>query len=200
MFLLRLAKRLLYSRHVLSVNVRYSALRFETGALVTSWQRAERRPLNPVWCQRGSGRLMRLIQVCVVIGSLWDVTSTVRGDQPANNGNAVLESFFRDYLEAAFRLEPMMATRLGEHRFDDQLDDLSQPARNAILNHDRAALAELGQKVNFANLSRDGQIDYGIFRQYLERNIWLSETFHPFKEDPRVYGSYITESVYLLLT
>jgi uncharacterized protein (DUF885 family) len=143
---------------------------------------------------------MRLIQVCVVIGSLWDVASTVRGDQPANNGNAVLESFFRDYLEAAFRLEPMMATRLGEHRFDDELDDLSQPARNAILNHDRAALAELGQKVNFANLSRDGQIDYGIFRQHLERNIWLSETFHPFEDDPRVYGSYITESVYLLLT
>jgi uncharacterized protein (DUF885 family) len=143
---------------------------------------------------------MRLIHVCIVIGSLWDVASTVRGEQPVNTSNAVLESVFRDYLEAAFRLEPMMATRLGDHRFDAELDDLSAPARQAILDHDRTALADLGRKVNFASLPRDGQIDCEIFRRYLERNIWLSETFHPFEDDPRVYGSYITESIYLLLT
>ena len=71
--------------------------------------------------------MKRLIHVCIIIGSLWDVASTVRGEQPVNNGNVVLESFFRDYLEAAFRLEPMLATRLGDHRFDAELDDLSAP-------------------------------------------------------------------------
>ena len=58
----------------------------------------------------------------------------------------LLESFFREYLEAAFRLEPMLATRLGDHRFDDQLDDLSVAARKARLDHDREALADLSRK------------------------------------------------------
>jgi uncharacterized protein (DUF885 family) len=143
---------------------------------------------------------MRLFQVWIIIGSLSNFASTVLGAQPVNNGNAVLESFFSDYLEAAFRLEPMMATRLGDHRFDADLDDLSAPARKAILEHDRTTLADLAKKVNVRNLPREGQIDYEILRKYLERNIWLSETFHPFEDDPRIYGSYITESVYLLLT
>ena len=86
-------------------------------------------------------------------------------DEPHGNDDAVLESFFREYLEAAFRLEPMMATRLGDHRFDDQLDDLSAPGRKARLDHDREALADLSRKINYEKLSRDGQIDYEILRQ-----------------------------------
>ncbi len=93
-----------------------------------------------------------------------------------------------------------MATRLGDHRFDDRLDDLSAPAPNARLEHDRAALAELNRKIPYSKLSRDGQIDYEILRHHLESSIWLAETFHPFEDDPRVYGDYLTESVYLLLT
>ena len=143
---------------------------------------------------------MRLIRACVVIGLSWAVASTVRGGEPVAGQNAVLESFFREYLDEAFRLEPLMATRLGDHRFDNQLDDLSSQGRNATLEHDRKALADLSRKVQKEKLSRDGQIDYEIFRRHLERTIWLAETFQPFEDDPRIYGSYVTESIYLLLT
>jgi uncharacterized protein (DUF885 family) len=143
---------------------------------------------------------MRLILGCVVIGLLWVVPSAVRAQDTLPGQSAVLESFFREYLEASFRLEPVTATRQGEHRFDDQVDDLSIPARNATLEHDRQALAALNRKFTSANLTRDGQIDLEIFRRHLERTIWLAETFHPFEDDPRVYVSYVTESVYLLLT
>ena len=44
-------------------------------------------------------------------------------DPPAED--AKLAAFFRAYLDASFRAEPLTATRLGDHRFDDQLDDLS---------------------------------------------------------------------------
>jgi uncharacterized protein (DUF885 family) len=143
---------------------------------------------------------MHLICVCVVIGLSWAVASTVCNAEPVADENAVLESFFRDYLEEAFRLEPLMATRLGDHRFDNQLDDLSSQGRNASLEHDRTALADLNRKVRKEKLSRDGQIDHEIFRRHLERSIWLAETFRPFEDDPRIYGSYVTESIYLLLT
>jgi uncharacterized protein (DUF885 family) len=143
---------------------------------------------------------MRSIHVSVVIGLSWVVTSTVRGEEPAPGKTAVLESFFREYLDEAFRLEPLMATRLGDHRFDDQLDDLSKEARNAVVEHDRKTLADLSRKFQSQALARDDQIDYEIFRRHLERAIWLAETFHPFEDDPRIYVTYVTESVYLLLT
>ena len=143
---------------------------------------------------------MRLICACVIIGLSWAVASRVCGAEPVAGQNVVLESFFREYLEEAFRLEPLMATRLGDHRFDNQLDDLSTQGRNATLEHDRKALADLSRKVQKEKLSRDGQIDHEIFRRHLERTIWLAETFRPFEDDPRIYGSYVTESIYLLLT
>jgi uncharacterized protein (DUF885 family) len=143
---------------------------------------------------------MNLIRGCVVIGLSWVFSSTVRAEEPVVGPSAGLESFFREYLEAAFRLEPLLATRLGDHRFDDQIDDLSAQARKASLEHDRQTLASLSRKVRIADLPRDAQIDYEIFRRHLERSIWLTETFDSFEDDPRVYLSYVTESVYLLLT
>src|SRR4051794_962697 len=67
-----------------------------------------------------------------------------------------LAAFFRAYLDAAFRDEPLMATRLGDHRFDDRLDDLSAEARAAHLERDRKALADLPAKVEYRALSRSG--------------------------------------------
>ena len=49
-------------------------------------------------------------------------------------------------------------------------------------------------------LSADSKIDHDILHSELSREIWLSENFRPFEDDPRVYGDYISESVYLLLT
>src|SRR5271170_1278683 len=104
-----------------------------------------------------------LIRGLFVIGLPWLVTSTVHGREPASSPNAALESFFREYLDASFRLEPVMATRQGDHRYDDQLDDLSREARKAVVDFDRKTLADLNRKFPAKNLSRDGQIDLEIF-------------------------------------
>src|SRR5207302_1949947 len=106
-----------------------------------------------------------------------------------------LDAFFQAYLDEAFRAETLMATRLGDHRFDDRLDDLSAEARAANLERDRKALRDLPTRVDFQKLSRDGQIDYEILQHHLTRTIWLDENFKPFEDDPRIYGDYLTESV-----
>jgi uncharacterized protein (DUF885 family) len=54
--------------------------------------------------------------------------------------------------------------------------------------------------VDYKGLTRDGQIDFEIFEHELRAQIWLAENTHPFEEDPRTYGSYLNDSVYLLLT
>lgn len=129
------------------------------------------------------------------------LTAPARADDgDANAEDARLEDYFRSYLEATFRARPLSATRLGDHRFDHLLDDLSPEARAANLERDKRFLAELPEKIDREKLSDNGRIDYEIFAHDLERSIWLAENFDPFVEDPRTYGEYITESVYLLLT
>ncbi|HTA29390.1 MAG TPA: DUF885 domain-containing protein [Candidatus Cybelea sp.] len=117
----------------------------------------------------------------------------------AQEGDAKLETFFKQYLEEHFRQQPTDATRLGDHRFDGLLDDVSAAARARWLELDRETLARLPQEVDYAKLTRDGQIDFEIFQHELQAGIWLTENTHPFEEDPRTYGAYINDSVYQLL-
>jgi uncharacterized protein (DUF885 family) len=110
-----------------------------------------------------------------------------------------LNAFFQEYLDTHFRYQPFDATELGDHRFDSLLDDLSRDAIEARCARDRATLEALPRRVDYARLSRNSQIDYEILRQDLSRSIWLAENVHPFEQDPRAYGKYISDSVYLLL-
>jgi uncharacterized protein (DUF885 family) len=119
---------------------------------------------------------------------------------PADSEDARLTAFFKDYLEQEFRQRPLEATRLGDHRFDDRLDDLSPRARAAWKERWQKTLAELPKKVNYKKLSRGGQIDFEIFEHHLKRELWLAENTRPFEDDPRVYNDYLSDSVYLLLT
>jgi hypothetical protein len=124
------------------------------------------------------------------------------GSMPAlpQEADARLHAFFQQYLEECFHQRPLEATRLGDHRFDARLDDLSQAARDGWLAHARKTLKELPRQVDYAKLSRNSQIDFEILRQELTRTIWLADNTHPFQEDPRTYNDYINDSVYLLLT
>ena len=117
----------------------------------------------------------------------------------AQDADAKLASFFKQYLDGNFRQQPTEATGLGDHRFDGLLEDVSAPAREGWLKLGRDTLARLPQEVDYGRLTRDGQIDFEIFQHELQTEIWLAENTHPFEEDPRTYGSYINDSVYLLL-
>src|SRR5207302_10092611 len=105
-----------------------------------------------------------------------------------------------EYLEKAVKQSPLEATRLGDHRYDHLLDDVSAGARAAWTEHVRKMLHVLPKRINYSKLSRPGQIDFEIWQQSLKKDLWLAENTRPFEEDPRIYNDYITESVYLLLT
>jgi uncharacterized protein (DUF885 family) len=118
----------------------------------------------------------------------------------AQSEDAKLESFFKTYLDERFQMRPMAATEMGDHRFDAQLEDLSPAARAQWLEHTRRTLAQLPKAIDYQKLSRPAQIDYEILNHSLQTEEWLTEEFHSFEEDTRVYNGYINDSVYLLLT
>ncbi len=119
---------------------------------------------------------------------------------PAQEQDAKLEAFFKQHLEEQFLRQPLEATRLGDHRFDRLLEDLAPASRRAWTAQTRHTLEALPRQVDYAQLSRAGQIDFEILQHHLAYALWLDENTHPFEEDPRVYSDYISDSVYLLLT
>lgn len=141
-------------------------------------------------------RLTLILALLAILGT----RAMLHAAEPARGEDAKLEAWARAYFDRLFREEPLTATRLGDHRFDDQLDDLSAEARAARIDRDRKALADLPRQVDHATLSRTAQIDYEILVHHLTRTLWLDEHFKPFEDDPRIYGDYLTESIYLLLT
>jgi uncharacterized protein (DUF885 family) len=121
--------------------------------------------------------------------------------QPAVNAEDTrLANLFQTYLEEEFRFHPLLATQQGNHDFDDQLDDLSPEARQRDRKRTAAWLERILQQIDFQKLSRDGQIDYEIWTHALKYALWLAENDNRFEYDPRIYGEYISDSVFLLLT
>jgi uncharacterized protein (DUF885 family) len=143
--------------------------------------------------------LMKRLPVCLLLLSLTGPAGPSPAG-PADSEDARLTAFFKDHLEQELRQRPLEATRLGDHRFDDRLEDLSPKARAAWKERWQKTLAELPRKVNYKKLTRSGQIDFEIFAHHLRREIWLADNTRPFEDDPRVYNDYLSESVYLLLT
>src|SRR5206468_3832127 len=98
---------------------------------------------------------------CFCLGSLHAATEVA---------DSALNDFFKQYLEQSFRLRPMEATQLGDHRFDDQLEDLSPKARQAWPEHNRKTLEQLRKEIDPKRLSRAAQIDFEILEHELVKN------------------------------
>jgi uncharacterized protein (DUF885 family) len=141
---------------------------------------------------------MRRRLACLLLLCVPSIVGPLHAAGP--NEDERLTAFFKTYLEDEFRHRPLIATQLGDHRFDHLLDDVSPQARARWAARYRGTLAELPRKVDYHKLSRSAQIDFEIFRHDLERTLWLAENTRPFEEDPRTYNDYLTDSVYLLLT
>jgi uncharacterized protein (DUF885 family) len=140
-----------------------------------------------------------LVPLVLTAVSLPGLTAGARLAQHDTEDDRLI-AFFKAHLEKEFRARPLEATRLGEHRFDHLLDDLSPKARAGWAKRYRATLADLPKKVVYKKLARPGQIDYEILEHHLKRELWLAENTRPFDDDPRTWNDYLTESIYLLLT
>lgn len=136
-----------------------------------------------------------LFQFAVVL-----FAATACQESISQQADSAFSSFFQEYLDGDLRMRPLTATYLGDHRFDDRLDDLSSEARASRTAFVRKTLENLPMVIDFEDLSRPSQIDFEILKHELEKELWLAENTKRFERDPRVYNNYINDSIYLLLT
>jgi uncharacterized protein (DUF885 family) len=118
----------------------------------------------------------------------------------ANPDDERLTVFFRNFLDEDAKRHPVEASRLGDYRYADRMNDLLPKTRAADLDVTRKWLAELEQSFKSDKLSKEGRIDFEILRHNFEYLNWQAENTKPFEQDPRVWNEYVTDSVYLLLT
>jgi len=138
------------------------------------------------------------LRIVLLTGFGLALASTTTAQQP--DADQKLEEFFDRYMEAGFQLSPTLATRLGDHRFDDRLDDVSPEKVKQMRELNAQTLRDLPTVVSFQGLSPAGQIDYEILREYLELALWTEDHERPYERDPRIYTSLLTDGVFLLLT
>jgi uncharacterized protein (DUF885 family) len=120
--------------------------------------------------------------------------------QETAQADARLSTRFQEWLDDQCKRHPMFATYLGNHDYDHLLDDLSPEARAEDLQNDKKVLVELQQQLDLKSLSRNAQIDLEIWQHFLEYRIWQATNSNDFANDPRVYLTYASDSVFTLLT
>ncbi|MGL4420801.1 MAG: DUF885 domain-containing protein [Gemmataceae bacterium] len=117
-----------------------------------------------------------------------------------NPQDAAFQAKFAAFLQAEYARHPYWATRQGNHDFDDRLDDLRPAARAEDIITAKKLLAELRAEFDPAKLSPAVRIDWEIWTHTLNYQLWQAENEPIYETDPRVFGEYISDSVFLLLT
>ena len=143
-------------------------------------------------------RALVLAAALLGIALMLTPADTPAAQPPAED--ARLTALFQKYLDEEFRRHPLFATQQGNHEYDDRLDDLSPAARAKDVERAKAWLATLVKEVEFKKLSRAAQIDYEIWSHSLTYGLWAAANDDRFASDPRVYGEYISDGVFVLLT
>ena len=116
----------------------------------------------------------------------------------AQTADARFQSVTNEWLDGWMRLNPVAATQLGDHRFDDRLDDLSSTGRQQLVDFSRQLLTKL-DAIDRTKLSRENQVDALILRNQLQSDIWNMETFQSWAWDPQVYSGLAGGAIYNLM-
>ena len=108
------------------------------------------------------------------------------------------ESLAQRYFNDVVPLQPVSATGLGDHRFDDKLDDIGAAGRERLATLERELL-EAVRAVDATQLSRAHQVDARLLASQLEFDGWRFTDLQDWRWDPLLYSNLAGNSLYTLL-
>ncbi|MEW5924542.1 MAG: DUF885 family protein, partial [Candidatus Zixiibacteriota bacterium] len=91
------------------------------------------------------------------------------------------------YIEKLIEMNPDWATELGDHRYDDRLNDYSAAAMQAQMNLDLAYLDSL-KILDPAKMNDTNQIDYAMLVEGIEAGIFDQDTIRAYEWAPGRYN------------
>lgn len=135
-----------------------------------------------------NGHIFLLLQTCCLMA---DAASDVAMDK------AFIELGQR-YVREFPELSPVAATQLGDHRFDNRLDDVSSRAREQSAIFYRKYQAELSAIVP-SKISRAHQVDYALLELSLRADLWRLERLQEWAWNPLIYTELAGGAIYGLM-
>ena len=129
------------------------------------------------------------------VGSCAAIAAGSQG-KAASGPDAEFVAIANEYIDATLANRPEFATMVGEHRYDNRLDDYSAAGRARALTNDHRCLDRL-KNVDLEKLDRQNNIDCRILRNRAEFEAWNATVLRPYAWNPMVYNP--GGSLYLLL-
>ncbi len=117
---------------------------------------------------------------------------------PPPTPDQVFEQLARRYLDEFPRQSPVDATSLGDHRFDDRIDDVSVDGWKAQLDFSERYLAAL-QPIERSRLTRANQVDALLLAHELEYQRWKLATLEDWRWNPLIYTRLAGDALYGLI-
>jgi len=117
---------------------------------------------------------------------------------PPPTADQQFETLAQRYLREAPEQSPADATSLGDHRFDDRLDDVSAAGWQARLTFAELYLAAL-EPIDRSKLSRANQVDALLLLHELQSDRWRLQTLQDWRWNPLVYTRIAGDALYNLL-
>jgi uncharacterized protein (DUF885 family) len=117
---------------------------------------------------------------------------------PPPTPDQAFEALTKRYLDEFPRLSPVDATALGDHRFDDRVDDASVEGWQAQREFSERYLAAL-QSIDQRQLSRANQVDALLLAHELEYQRWKLSTLEDWRWNPLIYTRLAGDALYNLI-
>ena len=134
--------------------------------------------------------LIFLVALSQMVGPMMVIAGTSPDHQ--------FEQLAARYLDEFPALSPVSATSLGDHRFDSQLDIVSEESRAQKRAFCHKYLEQL-RKIKPAQLNRANQVDYTLLKHNLESRLWHIETLQEWAWNPIVYTRLSGGAIYSLM-
>ena len=112
--------------------------------------------------------------------------------------DSAFEALGRAALDETFRLDPVSATSIGDHRFDGRLPDLSPGGWTSRADLCRRLLTDL-EAIPHGALSRANQVDAALLESNLRNDLWSNETLQAWRWDPLIHNAAAGGALYGLI-
>jgi uncharacterized protein (DUF885 family) len=135
------------------------------------------------------------VKKLIILGLFLACTVSV-GCRKATDENQRFENLAKEYIEKLLERQPELATMLGNHRYDNRLNDYSLSAVANDIEFYRNNLQALSG-IDTSQLGEVNRIDCEILRDNIQQGLYQMEVLKDYQWNPLFYNT--GNSVYLLL-
>ena len=119
-------------------------------------------------------------------------------DQTASAADSAFTQLAKQYVDESPGLSPVSATCMGDHRYDADVDDVSEASRARKAAFQREYLRRLDE-IPFTELSPDQQVDAEMLRHHLRAGLWHLEVLQEWAWNPVGYAGLVGNTIYSLV-